>query len=250
MLSNEPLSCGSMLGGAQPNDRPEISPEILTNGVIKEDSGQITHRRSAWGKRPSGARLEMAAQDDIESTASLLAKVREGDEEARARLVVRYRSLLRRWAHGRVPPRARALIDTEDVVQVTLLRALERAGRFEPRHEGAFLAYLRVILLNEIRATLRRVDRGPELEALPDGLEDRHPSPLAEAIGAEAIDSYEAALATLTEDQQQAVVLRVELGFTYQQVAEAMGSPSMDAARMLVARALARLSEKMVEHAQ
>ncbi len=55
---------------------------------------------------------------------------------------------------------------------------------------------------------------------------------------------------TLTEEQQQAVVLRVELGFSYQQVAEAMGSPSIDAARMLVARALARLSERMVEHAR
>ena len=204
----------------------------------------------APGARSSRARLEMTAQDDIESTASLLARVRAGDEEARARLVVRYRTLLRRWAHGRVPPRARALIDTEDVVQVTLLRALDRVGGFEPRREGAFLAYLRTILLNEIRAALRRVDRGPELGPLPAGLEDRHPSPLAEAIGAEAIDSYEAALATLTEEQQQAVVMRVEMGFTYRQVAEAMGSPSIDAARMLVARALARLSEKMVEHAR
>ena len=192
----------------------------------------------------------MPAQDHIESTASLLAKVRAGDQEARARLAVRYRAILRRWAHGRVPPRARSLIDTDDVVQVTLVRALERAGKFEPRREGAFLAYLRTILLNEIRAALRRVDRGPELEPLPDGLTDRRPSPLAEAIGAEAIDSYETALADLTEEQQQAVVLRVEMGFTYQQVAEAMGSPSMDAARMLVARALARLSEKMVEQAR
>ena len=83
---------------------------------------------------------------------------------------------------------------------------------------------------------------------MPAELRDEHPSPLAEAIGAEAIDSYEAALATLTEEQQQAVVLRVEMGLTYQQVVEAMGSPSIDAARMLVARALARLSEKMVEH--
>ncbi len=191
----------------------------------------------------------MASQDDIESSGSLLAGVRAGDEEARARLVIRYRSLLRRWAHGRVPRRARSLIDTEDLLQVTLLRALESAGRFEPRREGAFLAYLRTVLLNEIRAALRRVDRGPALEPLPAGLEDRHPSPLAEAIGAEAVDTYEAALASLTEEQQQAVVLRVEMGFTYQQVAEAMDSPSMDAARMLVARALARLSEKMVEHA-
>jgi len=202
------------------------------------------------GEIQSIARFEMAPRDDVESTSSLLAKVRAGDENARERLVVRYRTLLRRWAHGRVPPRARTLIDTEDVVQVTLLRALEKAGRFEPRHEGAFLAYLRTILLNEIRAALRRVDRGPELKALPGEVRDEHPSPLAEAIGAEAIDSYERALETLTEEQQQAVVLRVEMGFTYQQIMEAMGGVSVDAARMLVARALARLSERMIEHAR
>ena len=55
-------------------------------------------------------------------------------------------------------------------------------------------------------------------------------------------------VASLTEDQRQAVVLRVELGLSFQQVAEAMESPSADAARMLVARGLARLSERMVEH--
>jgi RNA polymerase sigma-70 factor (ECF subfamily) len=62
------------------------------------------------------------------------------------------------------------------------------------------------------------------------------------------MESYEAALASLTEDQRQAVVLRVEMGLTFQQVAEATESPSADAARMLVARGLARLSEKMVDH--
>ena len=192
----------------------------------------------------------MAAQHDIESTASLLVKVREGDEDARTRLVVRYQTLLRRWAHGRVPARARAHVDTDDLVQVTFLQALNKVGKFEPRRQGAFFAYLRTILLNAIRQVLRRVDRQPVHEALPDELEASRPSPLAEAISAEAVDSYEAALATLTEEQRQAVVLRVEMGFTYQQVAEAMGSPSMDAARMLVTRALEHLSEKMVERAR
>lgn len=190
----------------------------------------------------------LVAGNGSESTASLLVKVREGDEDARTRLVVRYRAFLRRWAHGRLPPRARRLADTEDLVQTTLLRALDGVKRFEPRREGAFLAYLRKILLNEMRAMLRRLDAGPQLEPLPAELGDTGPSPLAEAIGAQAIETYEAALAALTEDQQQAVVLRVEMGFTYPQVAEAMGSPSPDAARMLVARAMVRLTELMVDH--
>jgi len=187
--------------------------------------------------------------DNIESTASLLTKVRAGDDEARSRLVVRYLAILKRWAHGRLPPRARPLADTEDLVQMTLLRALDGVKTFEPRREGAFLAYLRTILMNELRLALRRVDRGPQRESLPEDLPDAGPSPLAEAIGVEAAEAYEAALAALTEEQRQAVILRVEMGFTYQEIAEAMESPSADAARMLVARGMVRLSEMMREPA-
>jgi RNA polymerase sigma factor (sigma-70 family) len=190
----------------------------------------------------------MAAVDDLESTATLLSRVRAGDEDARERLVVRYLALLTRWAHGRVPPRARRLADTDDLVQTTLLRALNGVQHFEPRREGAFLAYLRKILLNQLRTAVQRVDAGPALQSLPEGLEGARPSPLEEAIGAEAMESYDAVLASLTEDQRQAVVLRIELGLTFQQVAEATESPSADAARMLVARGLAHLSERMVEH--
>lgn len=190
----------------------------------------------------------MAAEADLESTATLLAQVRAGNEDARERLVVRYLALLTRWAHGRVPARARHLADTDDLVQTTLVRALNGVQHFEPRREGAFLAYLRTILLNQLRTAVQRVDAGPSLQSLPEGLEGTRPSPLEEAIGAEAMESYEAVLASLTEDQRQAVVLRIELGLTFQQVAEATESPSADAARMLVARGLARLSEAMVEH--
>jgi RNA polymerase sigma-70 factor (ECF subfamily) len=190
----------------------------------------------------------MAPEADLESTATLLTRVRAGDEDARERLVVRYLALMKRWAHGRVPPRARRFADTDDLVQTTLLRALNAVPHFEPRREGAFLAYLRKILLNQLRTALQRAEAGPPLQSLPSQLEGAHASPLEEAIGAEAMEAYEAALASLTEDQQQAVVLRIELGLSFQQVAEAMESPSADAARMLVTRALARLSERMVEH--
>ncbi len=190
----------------------------------------------------------MAMEVDLESTATLLGRVRAGDDDAREQLALRYLALLTRWAHGRVPPRARGLADTDDLVQTTLVRALNGVQHFEPRREGAFLAYLRTILLNQLRRAVQRVDAGPSLQSLPEGLEGARPSPLEEAIGAEAMESYEAVLASLTEDQRQAVVLRIELGLTFQQVAEATESPSADAARMLVARGLARLSEAMVEH--
>jgi hypothetical protein len=41
------------------------------------------------------------------------------------------------------------------------------------------------------------------------------------------------------------VVARVEMGSTYLEIAEALGKPSTDAARMAVSRALIRLAEEM-----
>lgn len=181
----------------------------------------------------------------VESTASLLERIRAGDAAARERLVRRYLPALRSWARGRLPLRARDLTDTDDVVQITLMRALDRIGEFEPRREGAFLAYLRSALMNQIRDQVRRVERRPRSEELTDGFRASDPSPLQQAIGAEMLEAYERALASLPERQQEAVVMRVELGFSYPEIAAATGSPTANAARMAVSRALLRLVEVM-----
>ena len=182
---------------------------------------------------------------NLESTATLLQLVRHGDRPARERLAARYLQILRRLAHGRLPLRARDMVDTDDLVQVTLVRALDHVEDFEPRHEGAFLAYMRRILLNQIRDEIRRVSRRPvrsELEGDPPAL-DR--SPLDEAIGRETVERYEAVLDQLRDEQREAIILRLELGFTYQQIAEALGRDSPNAVRMMVTRALVRLGEQL-----
>ena len=202
----------------------------------------MAERRENPGVTSSGPSLE--------STASLLAKVRTGDEPARERLVERYLRALQRWARGRLPRFARDLTDTDDLVQITFLRALDHVDRFEHRKPGSFLAYLRQILLNEIRSQIRRAAGRPGVEGLPDGQAAPDPSPLEQAIGKEALDTYEAALAELPQEQQEAVILRVELGFTNPEVAQALGSPSANAARMKVARALVRLAEVMNERSR
>ena len=179
----------------------------------------------------------------LETTATLLARVRSGDHAARERLVTRYLAALQRWAHGRLPARARDLLETDDLVQVTFIRALDHLEGFEPRREGAFLAYLRRILLNQIRDEIRRVKRQPERSEFAESYPDLGPSPVELAVGKEKLERYEKALATLPGDQQEAIIARMELGFTYEQVAEVLGSPSANAARMFVARALVRLEE-------
>ena len=176
------------------------------------------------------------------ATEVLLTRARVGDIEAREELYQRFLPILMRWAHRRLPLRARDLTETADIVQITLLRSLNRLEKFDAYGEGAFLAYLRRILLNVVREEIRRSSRRGMPEALDETLASPYASVVEQVIGQDQIERYERALALLDEERQQAVLLRVEFGYTYAQIAEALAKPSPDAARMVVARAFAELA--------
>jgi RNA polymerase sigma factor (sigma-70 family) len=180
-----------------------------------------------------------------ESTFHLLERARAGDQEATNRLFARHVRPLQRWASGRLPKWARDVADTDDLVQETLLQTFKRIGQFESRGVGALHAYLRQAVLNRIREELRRKSRRPDGTSL-SGLEaESHLSPLEQAIGGEALERYERALAWLTANEQDVIVGRVELGYTYEELAQALGKPTADAARKASQRALIRLVEEM-----
>jgi len=178
-------------------------------------------------------------EPELESTASLLRRVTERRADAGDELVRRFLPPLRRFAHRRLPPHLRGLAETDDLVQVTLLRALERVTEFESRHPGAFLAYLRRVLDNHLHDLRRRASRRPEVAVDPEDL-DRAP---AAQGGEEAAMIYKETLSRLPEEDRLAVVLRLEMGFTHEEVARALGLPSAAAARMRVCRALIRMAE-------
>jgi len=186
-----------------------------------------------------------AAQPGLDSTFDLVHRAKAGDREAVDRLFARHLPALRRWASGRLPRWTRDLMDTDDLVQETVVRAVKRIESFEPRHEGALQAYLRQAIVNRIRDEVRRSMRAPVTAVLDDNEADRAASPLDEAIGREAVERYEAALARLRPEEREAIVVRVEMDGSYHEVAQALGKPSADAARMAVSRALLRLAEEM-----
>jgi RNA polymerase sigma factor (sigma-70 family) len=182
---------------------------------------------------------------DVDSTAQLIERVRAGDKQALNHLVTRHLKPLRRWASGRLPKWARDLADTDDLVQDTLVRTIERIPAFEPRRVGGLQAYLRQAVLNRIRNELRRKLRQPLTTELGDIQADSADSPLELAIGTEAVERYEAALKRLKEDDQEAIVASVELGYSYDELAAALDKPTPDAARKATRRAILRLAQEM-----
>ncbi len=178
-----------------------------------------------------------------ENTAFLLQLVREGDERAEEQLFCRFLPKLKHWARGRLPMDARSLTETDDLVQTTLMQAFKRIKSFEHRGEGAFLAYLRQILVNEMRSVLRKrqpltVDDAPELV-------DQRPSPSQRFMSLEAYERYEKGLSCLSAPAREAIILRLEFDYTYSEIAEALEKPSADAARMFVTRAIQQLAHSM-----
>jgi RNA polymerase sigma factor (sigma-70 family) len=215
--------------------------------------GATALNTSAWtGPAPSRRAWRRSVPDptppvapESETSFQLLLKARAGSPDARDRLCARYLPRLQRWAHGRLPRSARAALDTGDVVQEVLMRAIKHLSTFEPEHEWSFQAYLRTSLVNRLRDEGRQTPK----RSLNDPLESSHPSqdpsPLEQAIGAEALRRYEAALARLGETDQQAIVARCEWGMSHKELAEMLGKNTAGAAQVAVHRALVRLAREM-----
>jgi RNA polymerase sigma-70 factor (ECF subfamily) len=180
-----------------------------------------------------------------ESSLTLLERACHGDAQAVDALARRYAPRLQRWARGRLPASARALSDTQDIVQDTIVRTFRRIEAFEVRGEGAFQAYLHQALRNRIAEEVRYAGRRPTTAPMDASVPDEAASPLELAIGQDTVRRYEAGLARLRPEDREVIIARVELGMTNHELAEAFAKPTPDAARVALKRALLRLAREM-----
>jgi RNA polymerase sigma factor (sigma-70 family) len=183
-------------------------------------------------------------------TIELIAQIRSGDHGAWDRLVERELPQLERFARGKIPAWARSANDTQDVVQNVLVRVLPRLSSWETETPGALRAFLRKAVANhvvdEIRSARRRISSPQPLEALPA----RTPSPLAQAINEEALTQLREALAQISESDRRLLAARFGAGYRYAQVAERLGRPNANAARVGVERAVQRVARAMKRNRQ
>lgn len=181
-------------------------------------------------------------QAALDSTLTLISRAREGDRVALELIAERYQSALTRFAHGRMPAAARGMVDTDDIVQVAVVRTLGRLDTIDASLRGSLLAYLRRAVLNQIRDEIRRAQRRPLPEGVSVDLPALDRDPLQQLISREELERYDEALAQLPSDQQEAFMMRIEMDCGYREIAEALARPSAEAARMLVRRAIQTLA--------
>ena len=179
------------------------------------------------------------------NSTELMARAQGGESGALDQLMGRYLPRLRAWASRRVPTWARDGVDTADLVQDTVLHTFKRLPGFEPQRDGALLGYLRRALVNRIRDQFRTAARRPGRVPLDDQYLETGASPLALAIAQEDRERYRQALIRLKPIDRKAIVARLELGYSYEQLALVLMKPTPEAARLAVRRALERLAAEM-----
>jgi RNA polymerase sigma-70 factor (ECF subfamily) len=183
----------------------------------------------------------------------LVERMRAGDAVAVHQFFEAVAPWLRRVARRSLSPSLRRVVDTEDVVSSTIRRAFEASHRVRLASEAGALAWLATIVRNRVRTLARRVTGpgGRPYTALPEpGLPDPaavHPEQVA--VHAEELARFHAALADLSPDERECVLLHDLKGLSHAEVAECLGRPGADAARKLHDRALARLRGSLAEPA-
>jgi DNA-directed RNA polymerase specialized sigma24 family protein len=181
-----------------------------------------------------------------EATVDLLDRVKQGDAAALDRLLRRCVPLLLGWARGRIPAAVLGTRGTADLVHQAVLSAMNNLDAIDARHEGALQAHLRQAVMCGIRDFIGSRTRPAEATGRSEPLVDEQTSPLDEAIGSENIARYERALWRLVAADREAVIGRIELRYSYEELAVALGEASASAARTAVAGAMRRLAGEML----
>jgi RNA polymerase sigma factor (sigma-70 family) len=182
-----------------------------------------------------------------ETSFELVKRACAGDAEAENEVCRRYLPRLHKWARGRLPAGARPALETADVVQEVLIRAIRTFPEFEVRHEHSFPAYLRTILANRLMDLARVDQRRPPPRPLDEVAvpASREASPFDRAAAAELQRGFDAGLKQLAPTDQELIFLRLELGCDYQEIAEILGRSNPNALRVAVRRAMLRLGKEM-----
>ena len=196
---------------------------------------------------------------DSEKTQQLLKSAGGGDEAAVNELLNRHRDAVRQMVRLRMDRAVAARVDASDVVQDVLLEANQRLSDFIQNPSMPFHLWLRQLAKDRLidmhrrhRAAQRRsVDRERSLNAafsdqsaldLAAQLKDHELTPAAATIRQELEERFLEALAELTEDDREIILMRHQEHLSNSEVAEALGL-STAAAGMRYLRALRRLRD-------
>ena len=161
----------------------------------------------------------MLGARDRDSDEELLSRARTGDAEAFRVIFDREAPGVRRFLGDLLRDDAAA----DEGTQETFVRAHQRLGTLEQagKLQGWLFGIARMVFFEQLR---RKRRDGPPLAPSEEPREiDRAPSPEAVLLSAESDRMLEGALADLSEDRRAALLMRIDHGLGYGEIAAAMG---------------------------
>jgi len=183
------------------------------------------------------AQVITSSPDEVELTR----RASKGDVDAFSELYTLYFDQIYRFVYYRVGRVAEA----EDLTEQAFLKAWQAIGRYEDRG-SSFPAWLYRIARNAIIDSHRTRKDAIPLEDLPPLAADEDLAPEEVLAKQEEVKRLQTAIAQLSEEQQQVIILRFIEGVSHAEVAAIIGK-SEGASRVVQHRALAALHDILSE---
>lgn len=210
----------------------------MQHACFEMDSG----RRKRWSSQNTERERSGAIESARDEERGLVRRAASGDHAAFALLYDRFVGKIHKYIYFRIG----SLTETEDLTAQVFLRAWEAIGRYQWR-DRPFGAWLYRIAHNLIVDYVRHRREGTSLEDAT-----RIPAPVMEMDEYLEVrwtaENIQRAIACLTIEQQQVIILRFIEGYGTEEVAHIMGKRS-GAVRTMQHRALLGLRRALVRDA-
>lgn len=164
-------------------------------------------------------------ETSVEGDRDLVLRARDGDQDAFGEIVRAYQ----RKVYGLAIRMTRRHEVADDIVQETFIRAYRNLGRFElGRPLAPWLTKIATNLaINHLNGVARR-EQSLYTEDQPDGPEEKPSSrsiewdPLSALESAERMTALERAMERLSSEHRAVLILKVDEGMRYHEIAEAL----------------------------
>jgi RNA polymerase sigma-70 factor, ECF subfamily len=175
---------------------------------------------------------------------AVVAEAVAGDRDALREVLETIRPIVVRYCRARVGTAERSGLSADDVAQEVCLAAMMALPRY--RDQGRpFLAFVYGIAAHKVADAHRAAgrNRAEPTDVVPERF-DAAAGPEQMAINADSAARMDALLQVLPEKQREILILRVVVGLSAEETADAVGSTA-GAVRVAQHRALARLKTEI-----
>jgi RNA polymerase sigma-70 factor, ECF subfamily len=176
---------------------------------------------------------------------AVVADAMAGDRVALREVLETIRPIVVRYCRARVGAMERSGLSAEDVAQEVCLAAVMALPRYRDRGRP-FLAFVYGIAAHKVADAYRAAGRDPAYptDSIPEH-RSTEPDPEQAALEADSVTRMSDLLDILPDKQREILILRVVVGLSAEETAEAVGS-TPGAVRVAQHRALARLKSAIV----